>query len=511
MNRMSNPPPIIVVLGMHRSGSSLVTHLLSKLSVHLGEDLLPARTDNPDGFFENRMFLNLHERMLEATGNTWYAPSRSIDTDMLLGTFGAEARQLVAFMDEQGGTWAWKDPRTPIFLDFWSEILKDRDVRYLVTNRHPGSISASLQKRDNLPIAIGLALWELTCEKIIGHLRPEDGSLIVNYDQLIEDKAEQLPGLIRFISRGCTSDEMQRHLAELSPLIKPRLDHSDRSKEIGLTPRQTYLREVLLSGVIPSDHHASKADSARVEELFTVYREAKMIRPKTSKTGQLYYTRGKDEFRELDSIICITEDGRLSFRFRSPIPVSRLRFDPDEDHAVIRMKDIRFFKGGEPLEIPHALQSNGLNDDEGTLYFTTDDPNVEIVFHESVPVEMDRVDIDVEYLASGQPAVERLVGFLEQGYLQGLSRTRELEDRLSMASAESAEQMHQLIMAHGQARATLSAELASSTAENQRLREEIERRDVQARKLEAMVRALRDSRSYRLGNALLKPFRNLRP
>jgi hypothetical protein len=45
---------IIVVLGMHRSGTSALTRGLSTLGVGLGDTLHPAGSDNPTGFWEDR-------------------------------------------------------------------------------------------------------------------------------------------------------------------------------------------------------------------------------------------------------------------------------------------------------------------------------------------------------------------------------------------------------------------------------------------------------------------------
>ena len=52
MEPISTP---IVVLGMHRSGTSALTGMLHSLGIHLGpeEDLKSPQKDNPQGFWEN--------------------------------------------------------------------------------------------------------------------------------------------------------------------------------------------------------------------------------------------------------------------------------------------------------------------------------------------------------------------------------------------------------------------------------------------------------------------------
>ena len=44
----------ILILGMHRSGTSALTGVLSLLDVYLGSELMPASEDNKKGYFENK-------------------------------------------------------------------------------------------------------------------------------------------------------------------------------------------------------------------------------------------------------------------------------------------------------------------------------------------------------------------------------------------------------------------------------------------------------------------------
>ena len=56
----------IIVLGMHRAGTSAVTRLINLMGAYLGpeEQLLPATPDNPKGYWERIDVLQLHEWLL---------------------------------------------------------------------------------------------------------------------------------------------------------------------------------------------------------------------------------------------------------------------------------------------------------------------------------------------------------------------------------------------------------------------------------------------------------------
>ena len=59
---MSQPP--VLVVGMHRSGTSLLARMLQLLGVHLGDDLLPADQHNPDGYGEDKRFVTFQRHIL---------------------------------------------------------------------------------------------------------------------------------------------------------------------------------------------------------------------------------------------------------------------------------------------------------------------------------------------------------------------------------------------------------------------------------------------------------------
>ena len=63
---------LIVVLGMHRSGTSLVTRAMRVLRAEAGSNLLPAADDNPTGFWEDADVNKLNDDMLALVDGRWY-------------------------------------------------------------------------------------------------------------------------------------------------------------------------------------------------------------------------------------------------------------------------------------------------------------------------------------------------------------------------------------------------------------------------------------------------------
>ena len=64
-------PIIQLVIGVHRSGTSVTTQVLSVLGYDLGRTLMLPAFDNPRGFWENSKVVEAHDRLFQALGVDW--------------------------------------------------------------------------------------------------------------------------------------------------------------------------------------------------------------------------------------------------------------------------------------------------------------------------------------------------------------------------------------------------------------------------------------------------------
>lgn len=179
----------LIVLGMHRSGTSALTGMLHRLGVTLGERLMPATNDNPRGYWEHADIVKMHERLMAALGWGW-EDTRSLPPGFETSEAGEIARgELTALLhrDFAGvALWGVKDPRLCRLMPLWAPLLAAERVepRYLLAVRHPLDVAASLATRDGIGIARGLLLW-------LGHLldaeRATRGTkrVIVHYEDLV--------------------------------------------------------------------------------------------------------------------------------------------------------------------------------------------------------------------------------------------------------------------------------------------------------------------------------------
>ena len=190
----------MLVLGMHRSGTSAVTRALAALGLDLGGDpLMSATADNPTGHFEVGRLVGLDDQVLDALGGRWSAPPEAAPEVVaaLAGTeLGDEARELIdeVFADPN---WVWKDPRASLLLPFWRSVLDEQPAVVLVT-RHPLEVARSLAARDGMAIDFGLALWERYTRTL---LRDLEGLavFVVDFEAVMGDPEPVLAELAAFV------------------------------------------------------------------------------------------------------------------------------------------------------------------------------------------------------------------------------------------------------------------------------------------------------------------------
>jgi hypothetical protein len=179
----------IVVLGMHRSGTSALSGILRLLGFDSGADLVRPNEFNPTGYWENRSVVRLNERILSHLGSSWsdvfLLPYQLGRTD-LRAVFEAEARTLLDNALSGKRTWVLKDPRMSVLIDFWLPYLCERNVSFIHVVRHPIEVANSLERRDGFPAERGLLLWFLQNLNAEFFTRGLNRSFI-NYEDCIRD------------------------------------------------------------------------------------------------------------------------------------------------------------------------------------------------------------------------------------------------------------------------------------------------------------------------------------
>jgi len=154
----------IIVLGMHRSGTSALAGTLHHLGVELGQRLMGASPDNPRGYWEHRDVVAVNHRLMAELGRPW-DDIRPLPSGWERSEAALRARRelgAILLRDFAGtGCWGLKDPRLCRLLPLWIPLLAQLKVkpRFALALRHPLDVAASLAARDTLDTAHATLLW----------------------------------------------------------------------------------------------------------------------------------------------------------------------------------------------------------------------------------------------------------------------------------------------------------------------------------------------------------------
>lgn len=181
----------VLVLGMHRSGTSAITRVINLLGADLAVDLLPANDGNEAGYWESADAWQLNDEILASAGSRWddWLRHDPASVPALFGkAFKARALGLLERDFEDSPLFVLKDPRICRLLPFWLDVLREfgAEPACVLPIRNPLEVAASLTKRNGFIPAKSHMLW------LRYVLDAEYGSrglnrAFVSYDGLLDD------------------------------------------------------------------------------------------------------------------------------------------------------------------------------------------------------------------------------------------------------------------------------------------------------------------------------------
>lgn len=137
----AGPPRAVAILGMHRSGTSLLAGTLEECGLDLG-DVNTFSPANRKGNRESWLLTALHEDLLRAAGGGWRAPP---ERPVSWGPLHRKIRDLYIGQFAASPVWGFKDPRLLFCLEGWLEVLPGLEL--VGVFRHPLEVAWSLVRR----------------------------------------------------------------------------------------------------------------------------------------------------------------------------------------------------------------------------------------------------------------------------------------------------------------------------------------------------------------------------
>ena len=354
----------ILVLGMHRSGTSAFTRALSLLGCDLPQALMGGWEGNLKGHWESNAIRELNDEILQSAGSDWddwleFSP-QWYDSPAYEGFF---ARALQVLHDDFGTSsfFVLKDPRNCRLTRFWFKVLEKVEVEPLVAIplRNPLEVADSLGRRNGTHPDIAVLTW-------LRHvLDAEQGSrgrtrVFTGYDELLDNWAR-------------VADKVQQGLSITWPRFSPRA-----AMEI-----EEFLDR-------DSRHHARSPQSVLSNPMLSIWvRDTNAIFVK-------WVTSGEDEgdYAALDAILAQFNTGAPAFA-RLSHDMVKARAEKQELETLVHAKDEELIQMSNEISAMRAAQDD----------FAAQQVQIQQLIEERDQLKAEKVRVDGEYSDLGTHAV----------------------------------------------------------------------------------------------------------
>ena len=200
---------IVIVLGMHRSGTSTLSGVLHMNKVTMGtyQTFWPRPLNqNPKGFYENYDFRNINDQMLKLSGYDVKSYKTDIPSVQANDKIYSKMRNLVQNCNFQFGDWGWKDPRTCLTVKYWFDIIRELglsdEVKIVFVVRKASSVARSLKKRNQLALNEGLELWRSYTDRALDFCNESQIPIhYCSFEALLDDPVSVCDALFSFLNR----------------------------------------------------------------------------------------------------------------------------------------------------------------------------------------------------------------------------------------------------------------------------------------------------------------------
>ena len=205
---------IIMILGMHRSGTSTVAGVLHMNNIVMGtyENFWPRPlSQNPKGFYENFDFRMINDQILKMSGYDVKSYNPDIPMVELNNKLLSKMKKLIEHANSSFPDWGWKDPRTCLTASSWVDAINllglGDELKIVFLTRKASSVSRSLYKRNGLPFEKGLQLWESYTDRALQFC--SGSGLPIHYcsfEDLLDDPVAICNSLFTFMGRDWDSE-----------------------------------------------------------------------------------------------------------------------------------------------------------------------------------------------------------------------------------------------------------------------------------------------------------------
>lgn len=239
----------LVIVGMHRSGTSATTGAMQCVGVQLGKKLYAGHSDiNAKGYFEHSDIADANDAALLSIGSSWDDILPKEDgwwKKQELQPFAVKMKQYIRRDFAQSPLWALKDPRVSRMLPWWLEIFREEGIfpHFVFVVRSPDEVYRSLEKRDSFSREKSFMLWLLHYLEAERESRGHPRAFVL-FDQFLENPAGELLKIERQLGVSFPVPVADVKECLDSFLSKDLRNHKGSDRKESATPTERLAREL---------------------------------------------------------------------------------------------------------------------------------------------------------------------------------------------------------------------------------------------------------------------------
>lgn len=398
----------LLVLGMHRSGTSAFTGTLNCLGIVLGKNLLNSSEDNEKGFFENNYLIGIDEKILKFFDSGWDRVQGLPEKwwkNKSIKVFRDEIKDYLSLEFNNAAIFGIKDPRICILLPLWLEILEELNIvsKIIIVIRNPFEVARSLNKRDGFSTEKATILW-------MNHILEAEfysrnySRVFCTIDELLEAPAKTVAKIVTSLNIKFPN-EYSEVKQQIESFLDQNLKHHNLTSGSVMLPsfvNDFYDILLKLTGSYETINVSKTIDDLRqnYQQLNEYFYNKEIIdiqqRYSATYKAKLYIDTGLG-FTE--TVLKITKvsgnENRIIFDLDEYQEICGLLLNPINEISEIKIRKIDIIDKNNHNFTDFTIISNCLSENEHAFLFESDEPQIWLKF--STPHAISKVHFELDY------------------------------------------------------------------------------------------------------------------
>lgn len=260
---------VVVVLGMHNSGTSLLARAIALMGVELGRHVLTRENFEQApryDYWEHAHITEIQDALLKRLDRYWNEgqadwpiPEQAWRQPDVLAMKQELAAIVRRELGETPGLWGFKDPRTVRLMPLWRDILAALrvDPLYLVSLRAPATVAASFASKGRVPYPLAERLWTRHYFESLQYSRGA-ARFVTDYDAWFADPDHQFDRLADVLGLTDPGRRAEARKA-VAATIDPGLKQHSAPADAALRPITRDLHALLLRMAGDAEDPAAEA------------------------------------------------------------------------------------------------------------------------------------------------------------------------------------------------------------------------------------------------------------